>query len=154
MTARASCIMTLLTLFALSGCGKAPPTITGVSGVLLIDGQPLPQAKIEFVPDLPNHGAETNSSAVTDDQGRFTLTNVFTLQPGAVVGRHHVLVTEMPTPSEFRSPSAEVQARYAQHLAKLKNRPIPASFGVLANALMVEVTAEPKEYRIELTRKQ
>jgi hypothetical protein len=138
----------------MSGCAKSPPQIVPVSGVLLLDGKPLPQAKIEFVPDISGFGAETKSFAITDDQGRFTLANVFTQQPGAAVGKHFVLVTEVPTPREFRSQDPATQAKYAQHLAKLGNRPIPPSYSVFATALVVEVTAEPKEYPIELKRTQ
>lgn len=141
-------------LLAASGCAKAPPPVVPVSGVLLLDGQPLPQAKIEFLPDIKGFGAEKKSIATTDEQGRFTLANPSTQEPGAVVGRHYVLVSELPTPREFRSQDPAVQARYAEFRAKLKNRPIPADSGLLATALVVEVTAEPKEYRIELKRTQ
>jgi hypothetical protein len=138
---------------AVCGCSKALPPVVPVSGVVLLDGKPLSHAKIEFVPDISGFGAETNSLAITDDQGRFTLANNFTQAPGAAVGKHHVLVTEPPTPKEFRGQDPAVQARFAEHLAKSGNRPIPKEYGVLATALVVEVTAEPKEYRIELQRR-
>src|SRR5206468_6769755 len=83
-------------VLALSGCAKGPPPVTEVSGVVLLEGQPLPQAKVEFIPELSNFGAEMNSTAITDDQGRFTLTCAYKQQSGAVVGKHHVLVSERP----------------------------------------------------------
>jgi hypothetical protein len=137
---------------ALSGCAKGPPPMTEVSGVVLLDGQPLPQANVEFCPVLKGFGAEMNSSAVTDDQGRFTLSKSLSREPGAVVGQHRVLITERPTPGEFRNQDPQTQARYAAFMAKLKNRPIPAAYGVLATALIVEVKPEQKEYKIELKR--
>jgi hypothetical protein len=139
-------------LLAFCGCAKGPPPMTPVSGVVLLDGQPLPQAKVEFCPVLKGFGAEMNSSAVTDDQGRFTLAKSLTNEPGAVVGQHRVLITEMPTPGEFRSQDPATQARYAAYMAKLKNRPIPANYGVLATAEIVEVKPDQKEYKIELKR--
>src|SRR5262249_60368686 len=100
-------------------------------GTILLNGKPLPQAQVEFVPELANFGTIMNSSAVTDDQGHFQLICGYKQQPGAVVAKHHVLVSEQPTPSEYRSFDQRTQARFAQYLAKLKNRPIPPDYGVL-----------------------
>jgi hypothetical protein len=138
---------------AAAGCAKSPPPVTEVAGVVRLDGQPLPHVKVEFVPDLSGFGAEMNSSAITDEQGRFTLTRAFTGQPGAVVAKHRVLITEAPTPGEFRSQDPQTQARYAQYMARLKNRPIPDAYGKLATALVVEVKADQKTYDLDLTRK-
>ena len=43
-------------------------------------------------------------------------------QPGAVVGKHRVLVMDAPGPKEARGPSAASQQKYAEYLASLKNR--------------------------------
>jgi hypothetical protein len=150
--ARSITVLAAAAIVLFCGCAKGPPPVVAVSGVLLLDGKPLPQAKIEFVPDLAGHGAETTSSAFTDDQGRFTLANSFTQQPGAMVGKHRVLVSELPTPKEYRSLDGAVRAKYAQQLAKLANRPIPKECSAFATALVVEVTPDPKDYRIELKR--
>jgi hypothetical protein len=140
-------------VLALAGCAKGPPPVTEVSGTVLLEGQALPQAKVEFVPELSNFGAEMNSTAITDDQGHFTLTCNYKQQPGAVVGKHHVLVSERPTPGEFRSQDEQTQARYAQYLAKLKNRPIPEAYGKLAKTpLVIEVTADQKTYELRLKK--
>src|SRR5438105_3770282 len=64
----------LIAALFLGGCAKVPPPVTEVEGVVLLNDQPLPQAQIEFVPDLKDFGAELNSTAVTDEKGRFTLT--------------------------------------------------------------------------------
>ena len=118
MTWRRPRLVAWVVIAIVGGCAKSPPKVVPVSGVLLLDGQPLPQAKIEFIPDLADFGTETNSSAISDDQGRFTLANVFTRQPGAAVARHHVIVTEAPTPREFRSPerrgSSKIRPAFGQ----------------------------------------
>src|SRR5262245_42063570 len=111
-------------VLSVCGCAKTPPPVTEASGTVLLDNKPLPQARVEFVPELVNFGAEMNSSAITDDQGHFTLTCAANSQAGAVVGKHRVLVSEAPTPAEFRRLDEQAQARYAQYQAKLKNRPI------------------------------
>jgi hypothetical protein len=135
------------------GCGKRPPQFVEVSGVLLIDGKPLPKAKIEFQPELANFGAEMNSWAVTDDEGRFTLARNFTQEPGAAVGKHRVIVSELPTPGEFRSQDPAVQAKYAQYKASLKNRPVPVGYSQPATTpIEVEIKPEQHDYKIELKR--
>jgi hypothetical protein len=134
------------------GCGKHSPQFIEVSGLLLLDGKPLPKAKIEFQPELANFGAEMNSWAVTDDQGRFNLVRNFTQERGAAVGKHHVVVTELPTPGEFRSQDPAVQSKYAQYKAGLKNRPIPNGYGQPNTTIEVEVKPDQHEYKIELTR--
>jgi hypothetical protein len=124
-----------------------------VEGIVLLDGQPLPQARVQFVPDLTGQEAKLASSAVTDDKGRFTLQFDAREEFGAVVGRHRVLVTEPPPPQEFRSPSQRAQQGYTRYQAGLKNRPIPEVYGsVVQTPLIIEITAEQKEYTVKLKR--
>jgi hypothetical protein len=140
-------------VLALPGCRKVPPPVADAEGTVLLDGKPLPQAHVEFVPELSNFGAEMISTAVTDDQGHFHLTCTYKDQPGAVVGKHHVIVMEPPTPEEFRSQDPQVQAKRDQYQAKLKNRPIPTDYGTLSTTpLVVEVKADQKSYELRLTR--
>src|SRR5262245_11504648 len=122
----------------LAGCSKSPPPVTEVRGQVLLDGKPLPHAQVVFQPQLKDFGAEQNSTAVTDEEGRFTLKTMAD-KPGAVVGTHKVLVTEY-TPENLRGMSADAQKSAAQYQAKLKNRPIPDDYGNLVQTpLQVEV---------------
>lgn len=74
------------------GCGQSGPRTVKVSGVVLVDGQPLNlppgvQAFVQFVPS----GARPASGEIDPQTGRFTLT---TAKPGdgCVVGQHKVAV--------------------------------------------------------------
>src|SRR5262249_27933788 len=153
-TVRALVWLGSLLALALPGCGKPPrPPVVPVEGVLLLNGQPLPQARIEFVPDLEHYGAEMNSTGLTDDQGRFTLTCAYQGQPGAAVAKHRVLVTNPPTPEGARGQDEKSQAVYAQFQAKLKNRPIPPAYSNVARPPCVgEVKADRNSYGLKLTR--
>jgi hypothetical protein len=143
----------MVVVLALCGCAKTPPSVTDATGTLTLDNKPLPQAWVEFVPQLKDFGAEMNSSAITDDQGHFTLTCAFNSEPGAVVAKHRVLVREAPTPGEFRRQDEQTQARYKQYRDKLKNRPIPTSYGNLEQTpLVIEVKPDQKTYDLKLTR--
>jgi hypothetical protein len=125
--------------------------VTEVEGVVLLNGSPLPKALVTFMPELDNFGAEMNSTGETDDQGRFTLTCNHKQQPGACVGTHRVLVTDLPVPPELRA--AEAQGELAGYLRTLKNRPIPLDCGNYAKTpLRAEVKADQKMYQITLTR--
>lgn len=144
-------LLALLLPMAIAGCKKDPPPIVPVSGVLLLNGQPLPKAEIRFYPIEEGLNADYIAMAVTDDQGRFTLeTNG---QPGACACVHKVTVTEGPPPKDARGESARAQKAYSDYARTLRNRPIPSDYGTLATStLEMTVTAEQSEYKIDLTR--
>lgn len=136
-----------------AGCAKVPPPVTVVEGVVLLNDQPLPMAQVEFVPDLKDFGAELNSTAVTDEKGRFSLTCNLKSQPGAVVAKHWVLVTDPAIPENLRGQDAKTQAKLAEYQRKLTNRPIPPQYATVGKTpINVEVTANQKEYMIKLSR--
>ena len=146
------CLVTVL--LALSGCNKDKlPTLTTVEGTVLLDGKPLPNAQVEFQPDLPKFGAEYNSFATTDEKGHFQMTCAHMQQPGAAIGKNRVLITEQPVPSEYRSFDPDVRKKYTQYVASLQNRPIPPKY-TAANTtpLSVDVTAAKKTYDLNLSR--
>lgn len=69
-----------------TGCGKRGPKLVDVSGTVTLDGQPLGNVIVTFV---PIEGG-VSSSSVTDEAGRFRLS--CSLGRGALVGRHRVYV--------------------------------------------------------------
>jgi len=72
----------------LPGCGSKGPDLAPVIGILTLDGEPVANAAVMFVPEEGGRPAED----VTDQQGRF---NLATLKPGdgALVGTHTATVT-------------------------------------------------------------
>jgi len=138
----------------MSGCTPPPPVITPAEGVVLLDGEPLPNALITFAPELDNFGAEMNSTGVTDAKGQFQLTCMFKSEPGAVVANHRVIVTDAPPPPGARGPSQAAQEKLTQYQNSLKNRPIPKMYTAFGTTpLTVQVTADQKVYKLNLTRK-
>ena len=79
-------------LFCLSGCGKPDhPEVGRVSGVVTLDGQPLPDATVMF---QPTEGRA--SIATTDSAGKYSLVYLDGV-PGAKLGPHQVIIrTEIP----------------------------------------------------------
>jgi hypothetical protein len=134
----------------LAGCsdGARSPTLTEATGVVLLGGQPLPNAQVTFLPTAPGLGANVQATGVTDEKGHFTLTTGG--KAGAAVGENLVTVAEGPIPEELRR--EEAQDKLARFRSTLKNRPIPEKYGSATSGIKVNVTKDQKEYRIELTR--
>jgi hypothetical protein len=135
----------------LLGCGHRLPPVVLVKGKVLLDGKPLPKASVTFMPLLDNFGAESNSNAVTDEDGRFTLTCLYNKQSGAVVGTHVVLVAESPLPDELRK--GQNSRVIDDYRAKLGNRPIPPRYSSVSQSpIKIEIKEGQEPVTIELTR--
>ena len=141
----------LVLAFGLCGCAGSPPPVVPVEGTITLNGLPLADAEVQFVP-MTGFGAEFIARAVTDKDGRFKLeTN--NGQAGACACLNRVTVTEGPIPDGMRGQSAEAQVRASKYLAGLKNRPIPPTYGTLATSVLeVTVVTGQTEYPLKLSR--
>jgi hypothetical protein len=136
---------------ALAGCAKTPPAIVPVEGVATINGQPLPNASVTFVPMIQGFGAEYIATGATDEKGRFKVT--CPAGNGACACENRVTVTNAPPPESARGMSAESQAELSRYDASLKNRPIPTDYTSAAKTpLVVTVSAGQSDYKLELKR--
>src|SRR5207253_3575408 len=132
------------------GCTKTPPPVTEVEGIVLLNDKALPNAHVEFIPDLPNFGAELNSTGATDEKGNFKLTCNWKGQPGAVVATHWVIVADQAVPENLRHQDAETQRKLQQFLSKQVNRPIPEEYASVGKTpIRIEVSADQKTYVIK-----
>jgi hypothetical protein len=144
-------ILGLIGLAPLGGCGRRLPAVVPVQGTVLVNGKPLPKARVTFVPQLDNFGAESNSTAVTDENGQFTLTCTFNGQPGAVVAKHVVLVAEASLPEEMRNVRDARVIR--QYQAKLGNRPIPSRYSsVRESPIQIDIKDGQEPVTLKLSR--
>lgn len=75
-----------------TGCGGT--NLAEVEGTVRMGGRPLDNVRVEFLPDPEQGTTGHRSTGVTDAEGRFRLT-CENQQPGAVVGTHRVLVTDL-----------------------------------------------------------
>ncbi|KAA5545436.1 carboxypeptidase regulatory-like domain-containing protein [Roseiconus nitratireducens] len=78
-------IAATMMIVSVSGCGSSGPELGQVTGVLTMDGEPVKNGSIEFIPEAGGRP----SLALTDEQGRFEvyyLPNV----PGALTGTHRI----------------------------------------------------------------
>jgi hypothetical protein len=89
-----------LFLALLGGCtSSAEYALAPVSGVVTLDGKPVPYTQVVFVPQgAPgNANPGPGSAAACDDQGRFQLKTVRG-DDGAVVGTHSVRISSLGPP--------------------------------------------------------
>jgi hypothetical protein len=89
-------------LLALQGCGGR--SYAPVSGTVTLDGKPVPNAVVTFVP-LPepgSHDAGDSASGKTNEKGEYTL-KTYTpkgWRDGAQVGKHKVSISQQETRGE------------------------------------------------------
>src|SRR5262245_63437214 len=77
----------------LAGCSRGPQ-LAEVEGTLKLRGKPLPGVMVCFIPDAEAGTPGPRSTGWTDEQGRYRLTCDKPYQPGAVVGKHRVIVLD------------------------------------------------------------
>ncbi len=131
-----------------AGCSSQPPAIIPAEGTVLLNGQPLPHAQVDFVPMIQGFGAEYIATATTDEKGRFKLTCNGGV-PGACACENRVTVIEGPFPENVRGN----QTAEGRFLNTLSNRPIPIVYSSVANTpLIITVSAERTDYTLELKR--
>ena len=76
-------------LLGVFGCNRGPQ-MAPVTGVVLLNGQPVDGAAVLFTPEAGGRPAD----GVTDKEGKFTL-QTFEPGDGAVVGKHKVAIVGM-----------------------------------------------------------
>jgi hypothetical protein len=131
------------------GCGKEPPPpIVAAQGVVTVNGVPLPQAEVRFIPKI-GYGADYIATGVTDAQGKFVLQ--CNGQPGACATENIVVVAEANIPPEYQGENR--QRELAVYLRSLKNRPIPPNYASLVSTpLNISISEGQAEIKLELKR--
>jgi hypothetical protein len=83
-----------LLLICCLGCGKQDAELVPVTGTLTIKGQPAGGIMLRFMPDAVESNNGPSSSAITDENGQFTL-KCDDGRDGAVPGNHVVTFVDM-----------------------------------------------------------
>lgn len=135
---RRLCGLMLLAVLAFAGCGKKQVSLLEVSGTLTLDGEPLPEVHVSFMPDPEKDNAWLPSVAITDAAGRFQLKYTGKGEPaGAAAGWHRVVL------SDYKSLNARDEA-------------VPYRFGLAfcepyTTPIKVEVTEGTRNFDFELS---
>jgi len=131
-----------------AGCAEPPPPIIEAQGTVLLDGLPLKNVEIRFVPMIDN-GMEFIAKGVTDKDGRFTMTCKG--QSGACACGSQVVIREAEFPANLKSEHKQVEL--AEYIKSLGGRPLPQKYtNLVSSPLVVNVIPGQKEYLFNLTR--
>jgi hypothetical protein len=135
----------------LTGCSKPQNAMNEqVEGTVKLDGQPLANVTVQFVPDSDRkgQGQAPQSTATTDASGHFVLT-CENLKSGAVLGRHFVVVLA-GRGGDSRTNDMDPPAKGNAGNSKLPQ--VPQVYTMLPKTpLQVDVTAEQHSYPLNLS---
>jgi hypothetical protein len=124
-----------LALLAVGACRPSWKYNEQVEGTVKLDGAPVANALVRFVPEDPNVQRPA-SSGYTDEKGRFTLA-CENGKPGAVLAKHNVLV---------------LAGRGGEDAPARRVNIPPVYSNPVATPLQVEVTADKHSYDLALSR--
>lgn len=134
------------------GCDPGTPEVVQAKGNVTINGEPLPNALVSFIPMAEGLDGNHKCIGTTDENGNFTLAS-YAGMPGAYACINKVTIVDGEAPEEARSMDAEGADRWNEYKASLKNRPIPKEYMSIGQTpVAIEVKVGQTEYNIELER--
>jgi hypothetical protein len=108
-----------LAVIAVVGCGRGGPDLAEVEGTLTLRGTPFPNVTLCFVPDAEGGTLGPRSTGVTDENGHYKLVCEGMDKPGALIGRHAVLVYD---PEALNEPPQSARAASLPDPPMAKNK--------------------------------
>lgn len=119
------CVVAIAAVVA-AGCGKSGPKLHPASGTVTLDGKPLADATVTFVPS-----AGRPSDGKTDASGKYAImTNG---QPGVPEGDYKVAVSKFTAQGEMPvmapSPQDMVKMYEKKKKGEIEKSPVPAKYG-------------------------
>jgi hypothetical protein len=122
---------TVLVLFAGAlAFGCSGRQFAEVEGTVTLDGKPLEEVEVVFVPDSLKGNPGNNASAYTDAQGHYKLRSERDQRDGTVLGPHRVIVIDLPAQPDLRPGGALQPGEAAQKPmpSKPKSRRFPVAY--------------------------
>lgn len=141
-----------LALIAVAGCDSGPPT-GDVTGTVTMDGKPLTNAIVSFVPQ----GGGQTAIGKTDSSGKYELYRRG--ERGALIGSHTIVITTVQEPAAAAPSISSDSDEYLKQAAggnpsdynqAIVKEPIPARYNK-QSTLVMEVAAGENTIDLELT---
>lgn len=140
-----------LVCLASVGCGPDGPELGTVSGTVTMDGQPLNNVLVTFMPEAGGR----SSTGKTDSSGKYTLMRLE--QKGAEIGSHKVSVTTLQVAEAAEEVGSDSDAYMKQAMGDPSaydnatvSEAIPAKYNI-STELVEEVTSGGNTIDLELT---
>jgi hypothetical protein len=139
-------LFTLLAAYIVIGCSIGPK-LAEVTGTVRLNGKPLPNVMVEFIPDA---ATGVRSTGTTDETGRYTLI-CDDQRPGAIVGPHRVVLYDLAVyGGKFLGRKLEQAGSKGGPILKLSR--IAAQYESTAHTpLKKEVKPEPQTIDLDVT---
>ena len=109
MKTRLGIVLITIALLPLFGCSDAGPKLGKVKGTVVLGGEPLEGASVEFHPLFPE-AKVAYSTAMTDEQGSFEMQYGID-QMGVLVGNHQVQITTRRSEKQADGSNKEIKER-------------------------------------------
>ena len=114
----------------------------------MLDGKPMPEALVEFLPDSDKGTHGPVSGGTTDEEGRFKLLSYVGKREGTVVGSHRVLVQDARSIPQAVSDATPVRppppkpSRIPTIYASVANTPLHEVVKPGTQTITLEVTSK------------
>jgi hypothetical protein len=131
-------------LLLLAGCSGKHAMNNQVEGTVKLDGTPLPNVVVQFVPDMTEGEPPPGASAYTDGQGHYSLT-CDNQKPGAFLGKYRVTVLPGRSGSAGDDRDAPRGGRAGAYVPPIYTQ-------ATRTPVKVDITADQHSYDLSLTR--
>lgn len=146
-------VVVVMVMLAAVGCGKAAPKLHPATGTVTLDGKPLADATVSFVP-----ASGAPSDGKTDDSGKYTI--MTSGRPGLPAGACKVTVSKFTSAGEMpaMAPSPDDMRKMYEKKKKgdVEKGEVPAKYGRAdTSGLSADVTSDAAKnvFNFELTTK-
>ena len=142
----------LLTVLMMVGCGPSVLRTEFVEGIVTLDGEPLADATVTFIP-LEHDGDSRAASGFTDETGRYRLTtDGGRPQGGALAGEYRVTVVKVEVTEIDITPLAERREGYSPQLETTQAHVTPTVYNnPAATTLRATVVRGRNVINLEMT---
>lgn len=143
-----SCAALALLLLSLSGCGSRDdgPPRAGVSGAVNLDGQPLKEGVIRFIPD----GESTGPQATVPVQGgKFEAEGSF----GPIVGTHRIEIESTDDGGYAMDDEQAIQQLRKAGIKKIEVVTVPAVYNQRSTLIETVTASGPNQFQFNLVSK-
>ncbi len=123
------------------GCG---PRVAEVTGTVRVNGKPLADIEVYFIPDGQQRTKGPRAVGVTDAEGHYRLDSG-TLGPGALIGHHRVMLVDSlalaPVPGDRSRPSVPQPTRIPDKYMSATTTPLRAEVKAQSQVFDWDITS-------------
>jgi hypothetical protein len=132
------------------GCQRGPQ-FACVEGVVFLDGKPLPDAEVQFIPDITQQAKGPPASAYTDKDGRYQV--LADGNSGVVVGKNRVSINDARIMMSGNGVDAESGISAPAKPARASRNRVPAEYSDALRSPLGVLNIQPGSQTVRLEMK-